>query len=268
MKRSTSVFFLILAVTNIVMAVIPSCAGVVGAYKTASATDMVINNKQVGPELDKMIAQEAPLAKVEAFTAAAVNAFSCLLLVAGSIGIFMSQGWGRWVAVAGALIMIVGLFAHDIYQFFFYRPALMAVIDRLAAPVNAAPLNQVERDAQNLAVSAVKWGTTMYTMAWSCINPLIMLYFLIAGLCLGIFQGFRDGTEIGTGGSNASSRGGDMDDEEDEDRPKKKKKRQDDDDVDDERPSKSKKRDRGEYEDDDAPRKSKSKKRDRDEDRD
>ena len=52
----------------------------------------------------------------------------------------MGYGWGRWVSLAGGIFMIMGLFAHDVYQFFFYEPALMRVIDRIAAPVNAVPV--------------------------------------------------------------------------------------------------------------------------------
>lgn len=163
MKRSTTAFFIVLAVFNLIVAVIPPIVAGVGATFMMKDSDIVINGKQVGPELDKLVANEAPLAKLEAFAALAGNTFSCLLLIAGAIGLFMSHGWGRWASVAGALFMILSLLIHDIYQIFFYRPALMAVIDRLAAPLDnlAAPLDMVpfdvaQRNAQNIAVNTVK----------------------------------------------------------------------------------------------------------------
>src|SRR3989442_1286309 len=81
-----------------------------------------------------IIAKEAPLAKWEAIGAVAMNGFCCLLLVGGAVGLFMAQGWARWVTIAGGLLLIFALLVHDVYQIFFYRPVLMEFIDVQFAP--------------------------------------------------------------------------------------------------------------------------------------
>src|SRR5262249_20451020 len=159
MKRSTSTFFLVLAVLNILVAVIPPCVGGFGAASFMSETKININNRELGPELEKHIAKEAPLAKVEAFVALAMNIFCCLLLIGGAVGLFMSQTWARWLSIAAGLLFILTLLVHDIYQIFFYRPVLMRFID-LHVP------------AQGVLADGIKFGTTVSVLMWSCTNPL------------------------------------------------------------------------------------------------
>ena len=240
MKRTTSGFFIVLASFNIAIALIPPCVSGYGAISFMSEMKMRINEKDLGKELEKHIAKEAPLAKYEAFGAVAVNTLSSLMLIGGAVGIFMAFNWARWLSVAACALMIFGLLVHDVYQIFFYRPVLMSFID-IHFPARLP--------ADEVAQGVIKWATTMSILAWSCTNPVIMLYLVVAGLCLSLLQGFRDGTEIGTAGSNAPRRKRDRDDEDDE-LPKKKRKREDDDEPDDQRPSKPKKKSRDEYEED------------------
>jgi len=152
MKRSTSTFFLILAVLNILVGVIPPCAGGFGATSFMGETKININNRELGPELEKHIAKEAPMAKIEAFSALAMNVIFGLLLIGGSIALFMAQPWARWVCVGAGLFLILALLVHDVYQIFFYRPVLMTFID------NHVP-------AQGVLADGIKWGTTMSILA-------------------------------------------------------------------------------------------------------
>ena len=216
MKRSTSTFFLVLAVLNILVAVIPPCVGGFGAASFMSETKININNRELGPELEKHIAKEAPLAKVEAFVALAMNIFCCLLLIGGAVGLFLSQTWARWLSIAAGLLFIFTLLVHDIYQIFFYRPVLMRFID-LHVP------------AQGVLADGIKFGTTVSVLMWSCANPLIMIYLFIMSLCMAFMTGFHDVSTI----SLAKRRTRDDDDEED-------------DDEDDRRARRRKKWDRGE----------------------
>jgi hypothetical protein len=214
MKRSTSTFFLILAVFNIIVAVIPPCVGGFGAASFLSETKININNRELGPELEKHIAKEAPLAKVEAFAAFGLNTFCCLLLVGGSVCLFMSQGWARWVCVAAGLLFILSLLVHDIYQIFFYRPVLMSFIDRHVP-------------AQGVLADGIKFGTSVSVLIWSCTNPLIMLYLFVMSLCMAFMTGIHDVSTINLDKRRTK------DDEEDED-------------EDDRRARRRNKRDRGE----------------------
>ena len=200
MKRSTSTFFLVLAVLNILVAVIPPCVGGFGAASFMSETKININNRELGPELEKHIAKEAPLAKVEAFVALAMNIFCCLLLIGGAVGLFLSQTWARWLSIAAGLLFIFTLLVHDIYQIFFYRPVLMRFID-LHVP------------AQGVLADGIKFGTTVSVLMWSCANPLIMIYLFIMSLCMAFMTGFHDVSTI----SLAKRRTRDDDDEEDDD---------------------------------------------------
>jgi len=216
MKRSTSTFFLVLAVLNILVAVIPPCVGGFGAASFMSETKININNRELGPELEKHIAKEAPLAKVEAFVALAMNIFCCLLLIGGAVGLFMSQTWARWLSIAAGLLFIFTLLVHDIYQIFFYRPVLMRFID-LHVP------------AQGVLADGIKFGTTVSVLMWSCTNPLIMIYLFVMSLCMAFMTGFHDVSTINL----VKRRTKDDDDEED-------------DDEDDRRARRRKKWDRGE----------------------
>jgi hypothetical protein len=213
MKRSTSGFFLVLAVLNLIVAVIPPVAGVVGVVGMMRDSDIVVNGKQVGPEFDRLVAKEAPLAKIESFGALGANAFSCLLLIAGSIGLFMGYGWGRWATVAGAVFMVLGLVVHDVYQIFFYRPALETVFNRIAEPFQNLPGDEFQRNILRTTLASLRWGMTIYACAWSCSNPLIMLYLFVMSMCMAFMTGFHDVSTI----SLDKRRTKDDDDEEDDD---------------------------------------------------
>jgi len=201
MKRSTSIFFLILAVLNILIAVIPPCVGGFGAASIMSEAKININNRELGPELEKHIAKQAPLAKVEAFAALAMNTFCCLLLIGGAVGLFMSQTWARWMSVAAGLLFILALLVHDIYQIFFYRPVLMSFID-------------MHVPARGVLADSIKFGTTVSVLMWSCTNPLIMIYLFVMSLCMALMTGFHD---VPTTNTVDKRRNKDEDDEEDED---------------------------------------------------
>ncbi|MBM3995464.1 MAG: hypothetical protein FJ303_15115 [Planctomycetes bacterium] len=221
MKRSTSGFFIVLAVFNLVTAIIPPVVAVFGVITMMSDSNIVINGRQVGPEFDKLVQQEAPMAKVEAFAALSGNAFCCLLILAGSVGLFMSQSWGRWPCVAGGLFMILFLLVHFVYQVFIYRAAQMTVVDRVVAPIEAVVLDPAGRNALTVVVGTIKTGMTVYTLGWSSTSSLFMLYFFVISLCMAFMDGFYEEPEGG-----AASR--DADDE--RDRKKKPKKYDDDDD--------------------------------------
>ena len=156
-KRSTSGFFMVLAIFNLIFAVAPPIAGAVGVYKMMQDSDIIVNGRQVGPEFDKEVAKEAPLAKIESFAALAGNSFAFLLIVIGSAGLFMGYGWGRWAAVVGALVMIFSLLVHDVYQIFFYRPALMTVVElrsySLITGSTSALMHSVTLGARRVTIS-------------------------------------------------------------------------------------------------------------------
>jgi cytochrome c biogenesis protein CcdA len=221
MKRSTSTFFLILAIANILVAVIPPCVGGFGAASFMSEMKININNRELGPELEKHIAREAPLAKVEAFTALAMNTLFGLMLIGGAIGLFMAQGWARWLSMAAGLLLILALLVHDVYQIFIYRPVLMSFIDRNVP-------------AQGVLADGIKWGTTVSTLTWSCTNPLFMLYLFIMAACMALMTGFHERPT-----TNAVDKGRrkkiveEDDEEEEEERPRKRRKQRDRDDDDD-----------------------------------
>jgi hypothetical protein len=175
------------------------------------------------------------------------NAFSCLLLIGGSVCLFMGLSWGKWACVAGGFLMILFLLIHDVYQIFFYRAALMTCVDRVAAPIEGFPMDQNARNLVAIAVGTIKTGMTMYTLAWSCINPLFMLYLFVMALCMAFMTGhYTEGTIVDDDGDAAPDR--------------------DKDEADDDRPKKSKAKDRGDYEDDDRPCKPIKKRRDVDDD--
>jgi cytochrome c biogenesis protein CcdA len=223
MKRKTSTFFLVLAVFNILVGVIPPCVGGFGAASFMSETKININNRELGPELEKHIAKNAPLAKVEAFGALAMNVICSLMLIGGAVGLFLSQPWARWLSVAGGLSFILALLIHDVYQIFFYRPVLMSFID-------------MNVPARGVLADGIKWGTTVSVLMWSCTNPLLMIYLFVMSLCMALMTGFHD----------AAIRAENEDDEEEERPTRKRRKRIDDSDDDDDRPPRRKRRDRDE----------------------
>jgi hypothetical protein len=226
------------------VAIIPPVAGVVGVVGMMRDSDIILNGKQVGPEFDKLVAKEAPMGKIESFVALGGNTFSCLLLIGGSVCLFMAFPWGKWVCVAGAFLMILFLLIHDVYQIFFYRAALMTCVDRVAAPIEGFPMDANARNLVAIAVGTIKTGMTMYTLAWSCTNPLIMGYLFVMALCMAFMNASYVADDV-----PKSPRRRDREDD-DDDRPKKKRPRGDDDEMDDERPSKPKKKRRDGYEED------------------
>ena len=236
MKRSTSAFFIVLAAINIAIALVPPCVGGFGVSSAMSDTKININGREIGAEFDKAMAKTFIPMKAEAFVAFGLNTICCLLLIGGAVGLFMAQTWARWLSVGAGVLMIFSLCGHDIYQIAVYRPAMLAFFD--------------QNLPADLLREGIKWTMQVPVWTWSCANSFIIIYLVAMCLCLSLLQGFRDGTEIGTAGSNASRRDRDDDDDDADERPKKKRKRTEDDEADDERPSKPKKKSRGEDEED------------------
>lgn len=77
----------------------------------------------------------------------------------------------------------------------------------------------------------------MYTLAWSCTNSLIILYFFVAALCMAFLPGFNEEPEAGADSrangeddDRNQSRRRKYDDDDDDDRPRPKKRKNRDDD--------------------------------------
>lgn len=175
----TSAGLIVFGILNILVALLPPCAGCVGTvfFITDEPMPMELpNGHDVGFEMKDHLDRKVPHAKYEAFTNAACNGFFALLLIVGAVGLFLAQGWGRWVTIAAAFFLILTFCVHDIYQLAIYRPAMMEVFDRNLAP-------GAERDG-------FKAGFTASFFFWSCTNPLVMMYLVGMSIFLLVTSAF------------------------------------------------------------------------------
>ncbi len=158
-----SILFIVIAILNVLVALAPPCAGVVGStFYVSQPQGVLVNGRDIGPALGQHIQRDLPMAKAEAFTAVGCNSFVALLLVAGAVGLAIGHEWGRWLTVGAALLMIVALGIHDIYQLFVFRPSVMNFLDGQLPPGPAR--------------AGFKFGFGMSFFFWSWANLLIMLY--------------------------------------------------------------------------------------------
>jgi hypothetical protein len=164
--------YIVFAVINVVVAFFPPCAGLFGAMYHLTQPTMVINNRDLGPQFKQHLDRELPSAKWEAFGAEACNGIVLVAVLAGAAGLFLAQDWGRWVSIGAGVLVILTLCIHDVYQLALFRPSVMEFLD-----VHLPPGPQRE---------GFKVGFTSTFFIWSCINPLLMVYFIAASLYLGL----------------------------------------------------------------------------------
>jgi hypothetical protein len=181
MKRSTPVFFLILAALNVFVAVIPPYVGGAAVASIVSETGIKLGGHHFqARRAEDRIVRDAPLANVEAFAALALNTLCCLLILSGAVGLFMARGWGRWLSVIGGFLLILGLLVHDGYQVFIYRPALMSYIDQLEEEGRLGPPEETD---------GIKADASISLLMWTCMNPLIMVYLFVMSLSMALMKG-------------------------------------------------------------------------------
>lgn len=182
MATRFSVLFLVFGILNILAALSPPCAGCVGVnFFLKQPEGMLVNGRDIGPALRQHVDRNTPTASFEAFGAVACNWLLALLLVAGAIGLFVGHEWGRWLSIGAAVLMILTLCIHDIYQFAVLRPAMMTFFDQ---QIPAGP----EREG-------IKIGFTGAAFLWMWLNPLLMLYLLAMCITLGVHAFMRGSAE-------------------------------------------------------------------------
>jgi hypothetical protein len=175
MARRFSIGAIIFGSINILVAVIPPCAGVFGAAFFLQEPSLPIKGRDLGPQFKKHIDQELPAAKAEAIGAAACNAFVFVLLAVGGVGLIFNQTWARWLSIAAAILLILTLCIHDIYQLAVFRPSINDFLDRNLPP--GGPPGERE---------GFKFGFSLSFFFWSCSNPLIMLYLVAMCIYVGL----------------------------------------------------------------------------------
>ncbi len=180
MATRTSGGLITFGVINIIVALTPMCAGCTGAISMLGDMKLNINGRELGPELKQHIERDVPGAKAEAIVAALLFSFFSLLLIAGAIGLFLTQNWARWLTVGAAVFLILTMCIHDIYQFAVFRPAVMDFIDR-----NLGGMRPEER-------AGFKFGFTGSFFCWSCSNPVVMIYLFAMSLFLSFTGAFRN----------------------------------------------------------------------------
>jgi uncharacterized membrane protein (DUF2068 family) len=224
-----------LAVINIVVALMPVCAGCIGGIAALDdqPPPILINGRDMGPQFKQHIDRQVPHAKYEAFTAAAGNMCFSLLLLGGAVGLFMAQNWARWLSVGTAVFLILVLCVHDIYQLAIFRPAVDQFFD-----VNLRGMRPEEKMGFKIGFSATYFF-------WACFNPILIIYLAVMALCLSMSNSFSGG-DYDDRPRKRRSRPRDYDDE-DDDRPRRRRSYDDDDDEDDRRTVKRRRR----YDDDD-----------------
>src|SRR5260370_26600511 len=124
MVRKTSVTLIVFGIINIVIALIPPCVGCNGLTFFMQDPHMPIRKRALGPPLRKHLEKELPSAKWEAIGAVTCNSFVSLLLIGGAVGLLMGQEWGRWVTVGAAVLMMLALCIHDVYQLTVFQPSV------------------------------------------------------------------------------------------------------------------------------------------------
>lgn len=210
-------------IINIIVALMPPCAGCFGSLSTLGQVQgdarFDLNGRDFGPQFRKHIEREVPGAVPEAFAHAAIASFFSVLLLAGAIGLFLAQQWGRWLTVGASAFLILTFCVHDIYQHALFRPAVMNFID-----LNIGPMPPAER-------AGFKTGFTCTFFMWACSNPVLIIYLFAMSLFLCFTGAFKDVPDEERP-RRRSLRDRDYDDDED-DRPRR---RSRDDDDDDERP--------------------------------
>jgi cytochrome c biogenesis protein CcdA len=180
MATRTSGGLITFGVINIIIALAPMCAGCTGIVVTAGDPKLNLNGRELGPEFKQHIDRNVPGATVEAFAAAALGCLFSALLIAGAIGLFLTQSWARWLTIGASVFLILTMCIHDIYQLAVFRPAVMDFLDR-----NLGVMRPEER-------VGFKFGFTASFFFWSCSNPVIMIYLFAMSLFLSFTGAFKD----------------------------------------------------------------------------
>lgn len=157
-------------VINILVALMPMCAGCFGLAVTAGDPKLNIQGRELGPEFKQHMDRRVPSALGESLVSLGAGTLFALVLLGGAVGLFLTQNWARWVTVGGSIMLVLSMCVHDIYQFAVYRPAVMEFLD-----MHLRNMPDAER-------SGFKWGFTASYFFWSCFNPMVMIY--LFGMCL------------------------------------------------------------------------------------
>ena len=221
-------------VINILIALLPICAGCFGVGITAGDPKMNLQGRELGPEFKQHIERRVPGALAESLVSLGANTLCSLVLLGGAVGLFMTQNWARWLTVGGSIMLVLTLCVHDIYQFAVYRPAVMEFLD-----MHLRNMPDAER-------SGFKWGFTASYFFWSCFNPTVMIYLFAMCLFLCVTSAFTPVPDEKPRRSRRL-RTREYDDDED-DRPRRRRRGYDDEDDDD---SYRRRRRRGHDDDDD-----------------
>ena len=176
MARKASGGLVTFAIINLLVALAPMCAGCFGLTATFGDGHLNLNGREVGPQFKQHVDRNVPSARAESVISLAMSGLFCLLLLSGSVGLFFAQTWARWLTIAAAVLLILALCVHDVYQLAIYRPAVMDFLDQQMPP------------GPNLA--GFKIGFTASYFFWSCSNPVIILYLLGMSLFLLLTKAF------------------------------------------------------------------------------
>jgi hypothetical protein len=181
--RKVSVTAIVFGIVNILVALLPPFAGCMGYVYFLREPHENFKHVDVGHPIRAHFDKELPAAKYEAIGSTTCNVFVSLVLVAGAIGLFLNHDWGRWVTIGAAVLMMLTLCIHDIYQLGIVRPSVMEVFRRLLPP---GPPGEAE---------GAQIGFTSVFFLWSCVSPLFMLYLAAMSITLGANMLMRKGAD-------------------------------------------------------------------------
>ena len=174
MARKMSIVGLVFGIINIVVALVPPSAGCIGAFYAFKQPPFPFKNVDLGPPLWRHVDKELPALKAEAVGSTACTGLLSLLLIGGAVGLFLNHDWGRWLSIGTAMLLILTLCIHDIYQLAVVRPSMMPVF---AKNLPQGPPGEAE---------GAQIGFTLTFFLWSWLNSLFLLYLLAMSITLGL----------------------------------------------------------------------------------
>jgi hypothetical protein len=133
-QRKFSIVCIIFGGVNILVAFVPPAVNSFGVFYVLAEPPLPIRNVDLGPPLWRHIKQDMPAYKPEVVGSALCGGFLSLVLMAGAVGLFLNQDWGRWLSFGAALLMILTFCVHDFYQLVVVRPSLVQALVRHLPP--------------------------------------------------------------------------------------------------------------------------------------
>jgi hypothetical protein len=142
--------------------------GTAGAAFIMSAAPGVANSEYM-----RFVEREAPLVRVAELAKPVALLLLSPLLIAGSAAVMFRKGWGRWLVLAYAVLIIPVLLFHGIYEFAFVFPAADRFFQTQAAAAGFPPgaAGQMKSTKIGVIASVVFWGLVCVAMVGGLFNP-------------------------------------------------------------------------------------------------